>query len=159
MSKFCLTLLLTGASLLAAAPEPKPLDAQIKAEIDLLRGDVKTMSRNVLAANMGMTAKEAEAFWPIYDQYEKDSYKLADTRVAAVQQYLENFDRMTPELTEAIADKIFKFQADRLALAKTAYGKVAKALTPNTAARFLQIDTALRTIVDLQIQASLPLFK
>ena len=159
MSKFCLTLFLTGASLLAAAPEPKPLDAQIAAQIELLRGDVKAVSRNVLAANMEMTAKEAQAFWPIYDQYEKDSYKLADTRVAAIQQYMENYDHLTPELTQSIADKVFKFQAERQELAKGAYKKVAKALSPNMAARFLQIDNALRTIVDLQIQASLPLFK
>jgi len=159
MPRICLALLLAGASLFAAAPPATPLDDQVEAEIRLLRGDVQAGSRMVINDNMALTPQEAVAFWPIYDDYEVKSAKLGDARVAAIRSYLDNYDQMTPELTQAIADKVFSFQADRIKLARTTYKKVAKALTPKMAARFLQIDAALRSIIDLQVQAGLPLFK
>ena len=38
-------------------------------DIDLLRKDIRSQKKQVIAANMKLTDAEAEKFWPIYDQY------------------------------------------------------------------------------------------
>jgi hypothetical protein len=163
MNKLSLVFALTGAVLLAASPQAKPADAaieaQIAAEIQLLRSDVKTMSRTLLTDALELSAPEAAAFWPIYDEYELATTKLDDVRLACIKTYLDNFDTMTPAMTEDIAKRIFKFQMDRIKLSETYFKKVSKAVSAQKGARFLQVDTAIRSAKDLQIQARMPLFK
>jgi hypothetical protein len=38
-------------------------------QIDLIRKDIQSQKRQVIAANMKLTDKEAEQFWPIFDRY------------------------------------------------------------------------------------------
>src|SRR5512137_919669 len=99
MRKLSLALALAGATLFAAPPEASKVDAQIAAQIQLLRSEVKTQTRAIMTDGLELTATEAAAFWPIYDEYELASTKLADVRLAAIKTYLENYDNMTPELT------------------------------------------------------------
>jgi hypothetical protein len=159
MRNLSLAFALVGASLFAAPPDASKVDAQIAAQIQLLRSEVKTQTRTILTDGLELTAAEAAAFWPIYDEYELATTKLADVRLAAIKTYLENYDNMTPELTGKITKSLFKFQTDRIKLSQTYFKKVSKAVSTQKAVRFLQLDTAIRSIKDLQIQAMMPLFK
>src|SRR5437588_650437 len=46
-------------------------DAQWSADDDmqLLKKDLKSQKKQIVAANMNLTDAEAEKFWPVYDQY------------------------------------------------------------------------------------------
>ena len=37
-------------------------------DVDLLRKDVRSQKKQIIAANLQLTDAEAEKFWPIYDQ-------------------------------------------------------------------------------------------
>ena len=154
-----LTLALAGAALFAAPPSADAIQAQIASEIQMLRAENKIDRRAILADSMDLTAAEAAAFWPIYDEYELASTQLDDVRLGLVKVYLESYDTLTPEAAQALAKGIFQYQMDRIKLSKKYFKRVSQALSPKRAARFVQIDLALRSIKDLVIQASLPLFK
>ena len=38
-------------------------------EIELLRKDIRSQKKELIALNLSLTAKEATNFWPVYDQY------------------------------------------------------------------------------------------
>jgi hypothetical protein len=67
--------LLAGEGLLAqnnVAQTPQPgqqSGSSIDQEIAMLRSDLRSNRKQVIAANMKLTDSEAEKFWPIYDQY------------------------------------------------------------------------------------------
>jgi len=45
----------------------------IETDIKLLREDVRSERRQLVAANLPLTATEATKFWPIYDQYSAEA--------------------------------------------------------------------------------------
>ena len=69
--------------------------------IDLLRKDVRSLKKQVVAANLDLSDKEAEKFWPIYDQYTTDLGKINDTKIALIKGYAQNYSTMTDEQAEA----------------------------------------------------------
>jgi hypothetical protein len=52
--------------------------------------------------------------------------------------------------------KAFQLEAQRAALKKKYFDKMAESLSARTAARFFQVENQMQHIVDLQVSASLP---
>ena len=55
--------------------------------------------------------------------------------------------------------KALELESRRTALKEKYYTRLKSALSPKTAARFLQVENQLLMIIDLQIAASLPIVK
>jgi hypothetical protein len=48
-------------------------------DIQLLRKNLRSQRKQLIAANMKLTDAEAEKFWPLYDQYVSDLVKTSQT--------------------------------------------------------------------------------
>ncbi len=44
-------------------------------DLELLRKDVRSLKKQIIAANMGLTDVQAEKFWPVYDLYTAEGSK------------------------------------------------------------------------------------
>src|SRR5271168_876606 len=64
-------------------------DASSDQDLLLLRKDVRSLKKQIVAANMDLTDSEAEKFWPIYDQYTTELAKINDTKAALIKEYLQ----------------------------------------------------------------------
>src|ERR1039458_8422066 len=70
-------LVLAGAFLMQAASisaqqnqqEATATQAGMNQDIQLLREDLRSQKKQIVAANMQLTDAEATKFWPVYDQY------------------------------------------------------------------------------------------
>src|ERR1700745_3550366 len=60
-------------------------------DIELLRKDLRSQKKKIVAANMDFTDAEAEKFWPVYDRYAADLAKIYDSKLALIGDYLENY--------------------------------------------------------------------
>jgi hypothetical protein len=56
-------------------------------DIQLLRKDLRSQKKQIVAANMNLTDVEAEKFWPVYDQYTADLVRINDVKAALIKQY------------------------------------------------------------------------
>lgn len=144
------------------APPAKDSEEQVKAlnlsaYAELLRSDVRAQKVAIITEVMGFTDKEDEAFWPIYREYDLEMAKLGDERVALIAEYAKNYANVTDELADRLASKALELEARRQELKGQVYQKVKKALSPLTAARFLQVEHQLLLLIDLQIASSLPI--
>ena len=144
------------------APPAKDTEAQVKAlnlsaYAELLRSDVRAQKVAIITEVMGFTDKEDEAFWPIYREYDLEMAKLGDERVALIAEYAKNYEKVNDELADRLASKALELEARRQELKGQVYQKVKKALSPLTAARFLQVEHQLLLLIDLQIASSLPI--
>jgi hypothetical protein len=83
--------------------------------------------------------------------------KLGDERVALIEEYANNYAKMTDAISEKLAARALDLETRRQALKGKCYESVKKALSPTTALRFLQVEHQLQLLVDLQIAASLPI--
>ncbi len=151
-------LILTVALVALLAPSAMA-EAGLDQYIELLRSDLKTQTVAVITEVMQFTTEEGEVFWPIYREYELESSKLGDRRVAALKEYAESFDQLSNEKAKSLANAHFKLQEEQLKLSKNYYKKVAKALDANTAARFVQVMNQINLLINVQVAVSIPLIE
>src|ERR1700752_4944361 len=51
-------------------------------DIKLFRTDVRSLKKQIIGANMGLSEDETQKFWPIYDQYAAELAAINDTKFA-----------------------------------------------------------------------------
>ena len=134
-------------------------DAQrnIQEYIELMRSDVRQRKAETVAAVMQLSAADAAKFWPIYAQYDAELTKLSDLRVANIQEYARTYDQMTNEKANELIQNALTYRKQRPELVAKYYERVRQTLRATTAARFFQIEDQLLSIIDLQIDSSLPI--
>jgi hypothetical protein len=166
--KHSTTGLLVTLTLLAAAPRAFAQTApsadanremNLRAYVELLRSDVRTQRVAIITEVMGFTEDEDAKFWPLYRDYEGKLAKINDDRLAGIKEYALNFDKMTNEIADKLARGALGLEARRHALKVEFYDRLQSALSPKTAARFLQVENQILLLLDLQIAASLPIIQ
>ena len=126
-------------------------------DIQLLRQDVRSQKKQIVAANMQLTDAEAQKFWPVYDQYTGDMRKLGDTRVALIKQYAQNYDTLTDAQANDLMQKWGSLD-ESVAQLRLKYVPIfEKVISAKKTALFFQIDRRLSLIIDLQVASAIPL--
>jgi hypothetical protein len=101
---FYLALFVMAAATLLSAQEPPPsaassmqmTEAQVNdANLQLMRQDIRSERKKVVAANMPLTETEATKPWPVYDQYIAETSKVNDVRFALLKEYTTNYETST----------------------------------------------------------------
>lgn len=70
-------------------------------EIQMLRRDLRSQEKQIVAANMNLSDSEAERFWPVYDRYAGDLGKVYDTKIELVEEYPDNYKAMSGDEAES----------------------------------------------------------
>ena len=141
----------------APAPATDTQQKNVQEYIDLLRADVRQQKDEIMGAVLLLSADEATKFWPIYNEYDAELTKLNDQRVANIQDYAKNYDSMTDAKADELVQKTLDYRKQRAELLAKCYDRVKASLGSIQAARFLQIEDQLLSIIDLQIASSLPI--
>jgi len=155
-------LMLAGAALLEAGVLFAQAQGSAQAsgtdkDIQLLRQDVRSQKKQIVAANMQLTDAEAEKFWPVYDKYTADVKKLGDTRVALIKQYAQNYDSLTDAQANDLMQKWGALE-ESVAQLRLKYVPIfEKVVSAKKTALFFQIDRRLSLIIDLQMASAIPL--
>jgi hypothetical protein len=148
------------ASTLAVAQAPTPAqtkEGNLKAYISMMRQDLKKDKVSILTELMNLGPDQAAKFWPVYNEYDKSLTKLGDERIAFIRMYADNYTSMTDAKATELAMGMMDVQARRLDLQKTYFQRLSQTLSAKDAARWLQIESQIEKLVDLQILASLPI--
>ncbi len=125
--------------------------AQLDQDIKLLRENVRSQKKLIVAANMQLTGAEAEKFWPVYDQYAADLAKINDTKAALIKDYLQNLDTMNGEQAESYVRKRAAVEESIMQLRLKYFAAFRKVLSARQTALFFQIDWRVGLLVDLQL--------
>jgi hypothetical protein len=96
-------LLAQNAGPSAQAVASRTTAASMDEQIAMLRSDLRSSRKQIIAANMKLTDTEAEKFWPLYEQYVAELVKINDAKYALVKEYLQN-----AQMTEEQADGVSK---------------------------------------------------
>jgi len=119
-------------------------------DIQLLKSNIRSQKKQIVAANMDLTDAEAEKFWPVYDRYAADLAKIYDRKVALLQEYLENYDSMSADQSENYLRQRAAVEEDVMQLRLKYLPEFRKVLSGRETALFYQIDWRLDLIVNLQ---------
>jgi Spy/CpxP family protein refolding chaperone len=130
--------------------------ASLDHDIQMLRQDVQSAKKQVVAANVNLTDAEATKFWPIYDQYAAEVAKVGDARVALIKEYAASYDAMT----DAQATEFMKKSAaidQQFTATRSKYVPIfEKVISAKKTALWYQIDRRLDLLINLQLAANIP---
>ena len=126
-------------------------------EIQIMRSDIREHRKKLTAANMTLTPDEATKFWPIYDQYIKETIAINDTRWSLIKEYAANYDKMTDKFAEDYIKKSAGVDQQLVALREKYIPIFEKVVSPKKTAQWYQIDRRLDLMINLQLWAMIPL--
>jgi hypothetical protein len=132
-------------------------EKNVQEYIELLRSNVRQNKAEIMGAVMQLSASDAAKFWPIYADYTEELTKVNDLRVANIEEYASSYNDLTDEKADELVQTAMQYQKLRAELLAKYYDRMKQALGGITAARFLQVESQLLLIIDLQIASSLPL--
>jgi hypothetical protein len=120
-------------------------------DIQLLKSNIRSQKKQIVAANMDLTDAESEKFWPVYNRYAEDLAKIYDNKIALFQEYLENRDSMSGEQAESYLRRRAAVEEDIMQVRLKYLPEFRKVLTGRETALFYQIDWRLDLMINLQL--------
>jgi len=164
--RFYLTTSVLAAATLLSAQQSDPSAApnmtaeQVNdANIQLMRQDIRSERKKVVAANMPLTEAEAVKFWPVYDRYIADTIKVNDIRYALLKEYARNYQTPTAEQSANFIKRWLALDQDNTQLRLKFIPEFEKVVSSQKTALFLQIDRRVGMMIELQLASQVPLLK
>jgi len=164
------TLVLTGVSLLGSAgvsaqdapahsatAAPGNAAAFTDQQFALLRKDIRSVNKQLIAANLTLTDSEATKFWQVYEQYSADFGKIYDTRTVIIKEYSDGYGTLTDEQAENLIRRWLDTDIAAAQLRQKYVPVFRKVLPGKKAATFFQLDRRISMMIDVQLTSQLPL--
>jgi hypothetical protein len=126
-------------------------------DIKLLREDIRSERKRLVAANMPLTDTEATKFWPIYDQYAAEVTTLGDTRVALIKEYAQSYNTMTDAQANDLMNRSAAIDQQFSALLLKYVPIFEKVISAKKTAKWYQIDRRLDLLINLELAANIPM--
>jgi hypothetical protein len=142
----------------AAAPsQGGESQAALDRDVNLLRQDLRSQKKQLIAANLTLTADEATKFWPVYDQYAAELAKIGDQKYALIKEYAQGFGSLTDDQAVSLAKRSLALDEAVTALRSKYLPLVNKVIPGKKAATFFQLDRRVGLLMDLQLASEIPL--
>jgi len=130
-----------------------------ESEIELMRQDIRSKRKQIIAANIQMTDAEAQKFWPIYDQYAADQSKAYDLHYGLLKEYAANIDKLSDAQALSLTQRWTDADTAKAQLRTKYFPSFEKVIGSKRAARLCQLDRMLTLMIDVQIASDVPLIK
>ncbi len=129
------------------------------ANLQLMRQDVRSDRKKLVAANLPLTETEATKFWPVYDRYIAETVKVNDSRLALLKEYANSIDTTTEQQADSLIKRWLALDQDDTHLRLKYVPEFEKVISHKKTAMFFQIDRRLSMLIDLQLASQVPLVK
>jgi hypothetical protein len=138
-----------------AAPAKNP-QASLDQDVSLLRQDLRSQKKQLIASNLQLTDAEATKFWPVYDQYSAELTKIGDQKYALIKEYAAGFGTLTNDQALSLIKRSLAID-EQLAELRIKYVPIINQVLPGTkTATFFQMDHRVGALVDLQLASQIP---
>jgi hypothetical protein len=153
-----LTLCLLGTFTAQAQVNPT-LSEEFGTDIEAARTIMSTERKILIMREMNFTPQEAEAFWPLYDEYVLARRPIGDMRVKVITDYAATYQTMTNEKARKLADESMDYETKQLKLKKKYIKKFRKVLSDIKVVRYFQLESKLDAIIDFDLASQIPLME
>jgi len=123
----------------------------------LLRRDVGSMKKELIAGNLTLTDSESTRLWQVYEQYSADTSRINDTRTTILKEYSQEYDTLTDDRADNLIRRWLETDIEQANLRQQFAGIFRKVLPGKKAATFLQLERRISMMMDVQLTSELPL--
>jgi hypothetical protein len=126
-------------------------------QLALLRRDIRSIKKRLIAANLTLTDSEATKFWQVYEEYSADMGKINDTKTAIIKEYSDEYGTLTDDQADNLIRRWLDTDIEQTKL-RQRYVPIFRGVLPGKkAATFFQLDRRISTMIDVQLTSQLPL--
>jgi hypothetical protein len=126
-------------------------------QLALLRRDIRSIKKQLIAANLTLTDSEATKFWQVYTEYSVDTGKINDTRTAIIKEYSDEYGTLSDEQADNLIRRWLDTDIQQTKLRQRYVPIFRRVLPGKKAATFFQLDRRISTMIDVQLTSQLPL--
>jgi hypothetical protein len=127
--------------------------------MQIVREKIQADKKLLVAVNMDLTEKENQAFWPVYESYQKDLGLLNGRMLVLIQDFAKTYEAMSDEAAKKLVAEFLAIKGDRVNLKQSYLPKLRQALSDKKVARYLQIENKIEAIIDYELADKIPLVK
>ncbi len=146
--------IMIGALVPCSVAQEKPAD-----NMQILRDKLRADKKLLVATNMELTESEAQGFWPLYDQYQKDLQKINQRIANVLESYAADLQRksLTDEKAKQLIAEAVAIEQAEAQLKSTYAPQFSKVLPVKKVMRYLQIENKISAVIKYDIASGLPL--
>ena len=129
------------------------------ANMEILKQKLKADKKLLVANNMELSDAEAKKFWPLYDAYQKELEQVNQKLGQTIRDYAEAFNKGSiPDNTaKKLLGDALSVEEQETKLKRTYAEKLEKALPYSKVARYIQIETKIRSLIKMELAQQIPL--
>ena len=134
-------------------------------DISLIMGgfhrEMSEEKRRLVKHKMRLTEAEEKVFWPIYNSYQKDLYKIIKRLSKVVDSYDKEYGKgkLSNEVARILLNETLAIELAEVKLKQSYIPKLEKALPLVKVARYIQIETKIRAVIYHKIATKIPLIE
>ena len=139
------------------APQDKEQHVISAQDLDMLRKDIRSQKKQLIAQNLKLTDTEATKFWPIYDQYTAELVKINDKKYATIQEYADKYGTLSDEQAVKLMKQWMDVDIAAAQLRAKYLPIVSQAIGGRKGASFSQLDRRISLMIELQLASRVPM--
>jgi Spy/CpxP family protein refolding chaperone len=128
-------------------------------DIEMLRKDIRSQKKQIIAQNVQLTDVEAQKFWPVYDQYTAELAQTNNDKYALIKEYIQSYGNMTDAQADDWAKRLLKVDADVASLRQKYWPSFRKVLPAKKTILYEQVERRAQMLIDLQLASQIPLIQ
>jgi hypothetical protein len=132
-------------------------DAITDQQLTLLRQDIRSIKKQLIAANLTLADSEATKFWQVYEQYSAETEKINDARTVIIKEYSDEYGTLTDAQADGLIRRWLDTDIEQTKLRQRYVPIFRKVLPGKKAATFFQLDRRISMMIDVQLTSQLPL--
>lgn len=152
-----LTAVVLGGLMMCAVPAVA--QQMSDSNMEILKQKLKADKKLIVANNMELSEAEAKQFWPIYDAYQKDLEQVNQKLGQTIKDYADAFNKGSiPDNTaKKLLGDALSVEEQETKLKRSYSEKLEKVLPYTKVARYIQIETKIRSLIRMELAQQIPL--
>jgi hypothetical protein len=129
------------------------------ANMEILKQKLKADKKLLVAGNMELSDADAKKFWPIYDAYQKDLEQVNHKLGQTIKEYAEAFNKgpIPDDKAKKLLNDALSVEEQETKLKRSYAEKLEKVLPFSKVARYIQMETKIRSLIRMELAQQIPL--
>ena len=159
MSKILPALACAAIALLPAAAAAQPVAQSPEAQMSSAQilALVQSDRRGLVTRNLPLTPEESAKFWPLYDALQQDLARPERQRSQAIRDYVNTGAEVTGMNAQRLVEMVLDAEQEEAKIRRDHFKRLVKVLPADKAARYMQIENKIRSVVAYEQARVLPL--
>jgi len=127
-----------------------------KEDIDMIQAMYGKNKKDLVNEYMQLGAADSSKFWKLYDEYEVARKGLGKERIALLEDYANNYDKLNDQKAITLTEKFMALNMKYTQFQQTYFKKFSATMGGLKAAKFFQLENYFESAIRFAIQDHIP---